>query len=80
MTEVVGIKFKSGGKMYYFDPAGIQVKKGERVVVETSKGLELGECARGNYMVALFHFSITARTFHTTPPSSIFILFSKKYV
>lgn len=51
MTEVVGIKFKSGGKMYYFDPAGIQVKKGERVVVETSKGLELGECARGNYMV-----------------------------
>ncbi len=51
MTEVVGIKFKSGGKVYYFDPAGIKVKKGERVVVETSKGLELGECARGNYLV-----------------------------
>ena len=51
MTEVVGIRFKSRGKVYYFDPAGVQVESGQTVVVETSKGLELGDCARGNYEV-----------------------------
>ena len=51
MTEVVGIKFKGRGKVYYFDPAGIKVRTGDSVVVETTKGLELGECARGNYEV-----------------------------
>ena len=51
MTEVVGVRFKSRGKVYFFDPAGVKVKTGEQVVVETSKGLELGECADGNYEV-----------------------------
>ena len=51
MTEVVGVRFKSGGKVYFFDPAGVTVQTGEQVVVETSKGLELGECAQGNYEV-----------------------------
>lgn len=51
MTEVVGIRFKSGGKVYFFDPVGIQVSLGDPVVVETNKGLELGECARANYEV-----------------------------
>ena len=51
MTEVVSIRFKSRGKMYYFDPAGTQVETGQPVIVETSKGLELGECALGNHGV-----------------------------
>ena len=51
MTEVVGIRFKNKNKVYFFDPAGVQLKAGDPVVVETSKGLELGECARGNYEV-----------------------------
>ncbi len=51
MTEVVGIRFKNKSKVYFFDPAGIQLKAGDPVVVETSKGLELGECAKGNYEV-----------------------------
>lgn len=51
MTEVVSIRFKSHGKLYFFDPSGIEVKDGDRVVVETSKGLELGECAYGNHTV-----------------------------
>ena len=51
MTEVVGIRFKNKSKVYFFDPAGVQVKAGDPVVVETSKGLELGECAKGNYEV-----------------------------
>jgi len=51
LTEIVGIRFNNRGKIYYFDPAGIKVNQGENVIVETAKGLEYGECARGNYMV-----------------------------
>jgi len=51
MTEVVSIRFKNRGKSYYFDPRGHQVKTGQNVIVETSKGLEFGECARGNFSV-----------------------------
>ena len=51
MTEIVGIRFNNRGKVYYFDPAGIKVEKGENVIVETAKGLEYGECARSNHMV-----------------------------
>ena len=51
MTEVVSVRFKSRGKSYYFDPKGHQVRLGQSVVVETSKGLELGECVRGNFLV-----------------------------
>jgi len=51
MTEVVSIKFKNRGKSYYFDPKGHQVSVGQSVVVQTSKGLELGECVRGNFHV-----------------------------
>lgn len=41
---VVGIRFKVGGKIYYFDPKGFEITKGESVIVETSRGLELGVC------------------------------------
>ena len=51
MTEIIGVRFNNRGKIYYFDPAGIVVTTGEHVVVETVKGLEYGECARGNQMV-----------------------------
>ncbi len=48
---VVSIKFKGRGKTYYFDPNGLAVEEGERVVVETSKGLELATCVQGNHEV-----------------------------
>ncbi len=48
MPEIIGVKFKDSGKAYYFDPDGIAVKKGERVIVETSQGLECGLCAIEN--------------------------------
>ena len=51
MTEVVTIKFRGRGKAYYFDPAGITAAAGEQLVVETSKGMELGSCVEGNHMV-----------------------------
>lgn len=51
MTEVISVKFKSRGKTYFFAPNGIQVPDGAQVVVETSKGLELADCIKGNHYV-----------------------------
>ena len=42
MVEVTGIRFKQVGKIYYFDPAGFELKKGQHVIVETSRGIEYG--------------------------------------
>jgi cell fate regulator YaaT (PSP1 superfamily) len=42
MTEIVGIRFKKAGKVYYFDPAGIDLEANDYVVVKTTRGLELG--------------------------------------
>jgi len=52
LTEIINIRFRGRGKAYYFDPQGITVKEGDFVIVETQKGLELGECAVGNHYVA----------------------------
>lgn len=52
MTEVISVKFKNRGKVYFFDPHGIAVRTGEKVVVETSRGLELAECVQGNHAVS----------------------------
>jgi len=43
MADVVGIRFKRTGKMYYFDPAGIDLDVKEYVVVKTARGLEIGQ-------------------------------------
>ena len=51
MTEVISVKFKNRGKSYFFDPNGKDVKAGQQVIVETSKGLEIADCFRGNHMV-----------------------------
>ena len=51
MTEVISVKFKNRGKSYFFAPNGKTVKSGEQVIVETSKGLEIADCCRGNHMV-----------------------------
>ena len=49
MIEVVSIKFKNRGKCYFFSPNGLSVKTGDKVIVETSKGLEIADCVRGNH-------------------------------
>lgn len=48
MAEVVGVRFKEVGKVYYFDPDGYSLKKGDRVIVETARGVECGEIAMDN--------------------------------
>ncbi|GAA0087141.1 stage 0 sporulation family protein [Clostridium sp. MB05] len=47
MIKVVGVRFKKAGKIYYFDPSELDVKKGNFVVVETARGIEFGECVIG---------------------------------
>ena len=51
MTEVVGIRFKEVGKVYYFDPKGQKFTLGQHVIVETARGVECGEVATENQMV-----------------------------
>ncbi len=50
-VEVVGIRFKSSGKVYYFSPNGVTLKRGEGAIVETARGLEFGEVAMSNKLV-----------------------------
>ncbi len=47
MITVVGVRFKKAGKIYYFDPDEIEIKKGDKVIVETARGLEFGEVVIG---------------------------------
>jgi cell fate regulator YaaT (PSP1 superfamily) len=51
MAEVIGVRFKDAGKAYYFDPKGVKVEPGLKVVVDTARGAELGEVVIPNRMV-----------------------------
>ncbi|HKK95253.1 MAG TPA: stage 0 sporulation family protein [Anaerovoracaceae bacterium] len=48
MIEIVGIRFMQAGKIYYFDPTNIKFNVGDKVVVETARGLELGDVVLAN--------------------------------
>ena len=52
MAEVIGVRFKNTGKVYYFDPEQEKVQKGEMVIVETARGVECGETAMENREVS----------------------------
>jgi cell fate regulator YaaT (PSP1 superfamily) len=51
LVEVVSVKFNNRGKLYYFDPDGKPIEKGDEIIVETAKGYEYGECARANHKI-----------------------------
>ena len=51
MTEIISVRFKEGGKSYYFNPNGLTVAPGDRVIIETSRGVEFGECVEGNRLI-----------------------------
>ena len=42
MIKVIGIRFRTAGKIYYFDPKDIELKRGDHVIVETARGIEYG--------------------------------------
>lgn len=52
MVEVVGVRFKKVGKIYYFDAGNLEVKTGDNVIVETARGIEFGIVALANRMAS----------------------------
>ena len=47
MIKVIGVRFRTAGKIYYFDPADYDIKKGDHVIVETARGIEFGTVVGG---------------------------------
>ena len=47
MTKVIGVRFRTAGKIYYFDPTRFEIKKGDHVIVETARGVEYGTVVGG---------------------------------
>ena len=42
MKRIIGVRFRTAGKIYYFDPAGFEIKRNDHVIVETARGVEYG--------------------------------------
>ena len=51
MTKVLGVRFKANGKSYYFSPGELELQQGDHVIVETARGTECGEVAKGPHDV-----------------------------
>ena len=51
MVEIISVRFKEGGRQYYFNPNGERFRLGEGVIVETARGVEFGECTQENTAV-----------------------------
>ena len=51
MIEIIGVRFNTAGKIYYFDPKGKKASLGEKVIVETARGMEMGTVALENSMM-----------------------------
>lgn len=51
MKEIVGVRFKSVGKIYYFSPGDLRLTVGDRVIVETVRGVECGEVVIANRQI-----------------------------
>lgn len=47
MTKVIGVRFRTAGKIYYFSPGNLEIEKGEQVIVETARGVEFGDVVMG---------------------------------
>ena len=51
-VQVVDIQFRPGQKIYYFDPAGIDCKAGDHVIIDTARGPEFGTCVAGIHTIS----------------------------
>ncbi|HJD20999.1 MAG TPA: stage 0 sporulation family protein [Candidatus Gemmiger faecigallinarum] len=55
--KVISVKFKENGRSYYFDPADLEIRRGDFVIVETARGTECGEVVRGVHEVSATGFN-----------------------
>ena len=51
MTDIVSVRFKDSGKIYYFSPGEYKISPGEYVIVETARGVECAKAVSGNKTV-----------------------------
>ena len=51
MTKVIGVRFRTAGKIYYFSPGKFEIKQGDHVIVETARGIEYGKVVIGTRKV-----------------------------
>lgn len=51
MVNVIGVRFRKAGKIYFFDPTDLQIKQGDNVIVETARGIEYGNVVLGQKQV-----------------------------
>ena len=47
MIKVIGVRFRTAGKIYFFSPGGLELKAGDKVIVETARGVEIGSVVTG---------------------------------
>ena len=47
MTKVIGVRFRPAGKIYFFAPGKLNIKTGDKVIVETARGVEYGSVVVG---------------------------------
>ena len=47
MIKVIGVRFRTAGKIYFFDPVNFEIKRGDHVIVETARGIEFGTVMSG---------------------------------
>ena len=52
MTKVIGVRFRKAGKIYFFSPGKLDIKRGDQVIVETARGVEFGNVVSGPKEVA----------------------------
>jgi len=50
-VTVCDVQFRSGSKIYYFDPDGLNLKAGDHIIIDTARGAEYGTCVAGNHRV-----------------------------
>ena len=51
MIKVIGVRFRTAGKIYYFDPVDMDIRQGDHVIVETVRGVEYGKVVQGIRLV-----------------------------
>lgn len=52
MSKVIGVRFKEGGKIYYFDPLDLEIRSGDGVIVDTARGIVFGDVAEAPHFVS----------------------------
>ena len=70
--DIVGVRFKPAGKIYYFDPQGLILKAGSHAIVETARGIEYGLIAIGNRTVT--EKELLSRSSSTVPLNTTQVL------